>query len=306
MEKVSNKKVIAVVVTYNRKELLKECINSLLKQDYNNCDILVVDNASTDGTKDFIKKELENKKVHYVNTGSNLGGAGGFNFGIKKAYELKGEFIWLMDDDCMVHKDTLSNLLKAGDELNNEYGFLASKVLWKDGSICKMNIQKCSLTKKNDDWDSKLIKVIMSSFVSFFVRTKVVEELGLPISDFFIWADDVEYSRRISRKYPCYLVNDSVVTHKSKNNIGSNIAVDDESNFWRYKYSYRNEMYIFKREGFVGRVYYFLKRNYHKIKVRKNAVSLKKDRIDIINNSSKEGKRFNPKIEYINRDDSDE
>ena len=67
-----NKKVIAVIVTYNRKELLKECINALLQQDYNNCDILVVDNASTDGTKDFILEELQNNKVHYDLTNQNF------------------------------------------------------------------------------------------------------------------------------------------------------------------------------------------------------------------------------------------
>jgi len=66
------KKVIAVVVTYNRKELLKECINALLQQDYDNCDILVVDNASTDGTKEFIADELQNKSNEISDIIDNL------------------------------------------------------------------------------------------------------------------------------------------------------------------------------------------------------------------------------------------
>ena len=126
-----DKKVMAVVVTYNRKELLKESIKALLEQDYNNCHILIVDNASTDGTKEFIEEEIQNSKVNYVNTGANLGGAGGFNFGMKKAHELGCEFIWLMDDDCIVHKDSLTELINADKELNGNYGFLSSKVLWK-------------------------------------------------------------------------------------------------------------------------------------------------------------------------------
>ena len=163
--------------------------------------------------------------------------------------------MWIMDDDCMVHRDTLVKLLDADKELKGEYGFLASKVLWSDNSICKMNIQKNSLFKKNDDWDTQLVKVIMSTFVSFFIKSDTVKEFGLPIADFFIWSDDLEYSRRISRKLSCYLVNTSTVTHKSKNNIGSNIVVDDNSKLNRYRCAYRNEYYLFRRA--------------HKIKTRK-------------------------------------
>ena len=83
MKKVSNtKKVIAVIVTYNRKELLKESINALLKQNYKNLRILIIDNNSTDGTKEHISEELKNENVIYENTGENLGGAGGFNYGM--------------------------------------------------------------------------------------------------------------------------------------------------------------------------------------------------------------------------------
>ncbi len=105
------KKVIAVVVTYNRKELLKECIEALINQDYKNCEILIVDNASTDGTKEFIEKYIKDSKIIYKNTGSNLGGAGGFNYGIRKACELGCDFVWVMDDDWIVKKDTLTKLL---------------------------------------------------------------------------------------------------------------------------------------------------------------------------------------------------
>ena len=193
-------KIVAIVVTYNRKELLKECINALINQDYPKCDILVVDNASTDGTKEYIVEELKNGKVHYINTGSNLGGAGGFNYGMKEAYNMGYEYMWLMDDDCIVKDDSLKELLKMDQELDGNYGFLSSKVLWKDESICKMNIPKRSLFKKVEDWNINIQEIIMATFVSFFIKASVVKELGLPIKDFFIWADDIEYSRRISRK----------------------------------------------------------------------------------------------------------
>lgn len=302
MKEVSNNpKVIAVVVTYNRKELLKECINAILNQLYKNCDVLVVDNASTDGTKDFISQELKNKRVHYVNTGSNLGGAGGFNYGMKEAYKLGCDFMWLMDDDCIVHNDSLTELINADIEIKDKHGFLSSKVLWNDGSICKMNLQKNTLFKKNKDWSTPVVSVIMATFVSFFISSDIVKEFGLPIKDFFIWSDDLEYSRRISRKYPCYLVNSSVVTHKTRSNIGSNIVVDDESKLNRYRCAYRNEYYLFRREGLIGKVYYFFKIVLHKYRIYKsdNSTKDKKIKINLINESVKEGKKFYPEIEFL-------
>ena len=92
-------KIAAVVVTYNRKEYLLNNISHLLNQENNNLDIIIIDNASTDGTKDAIEEFIINNQVIYVNTGMNLGGAGGFNYGIKFAYELNYDYIWIMDDD---------------------------------------------------------------------------------------------------------------------------------------------------------------------------------------------------------------
>ena len=79
-------KIVALVVTYNRKQLLKENIEALLNQNNNEFDILIVDNASTDGTEELVKS-FENNRIIYENTGANLGGAGGFNYGVKMSIE---------------------------------------------------------------------------------------------------------------------------------------------------------------------------------------------------------------------------
>ena len=79
-------RVAAVVVTYNRKELLAQCIEALLGQQNAVCDILIVDNASTDGTGAYLAA-LNEPRVHSRSTGANLGGAGGFNFGMRWAVE---------------------------------------------------------------------------------------------------------------------------------------------------------------------------------------------------------------------------
>ena len=90
-------KVAAVVVTYNRIDLLKQCVEALLKQKYP-CDILLANNNSTDGTEEWAL-ELLNKfeNIKYHNTGANLGGAGGFNYGMRWAVKAGDEVVWVMN-----------------------------------------------------------------------------------------------------------------------------------------------------------------------------------------------------------------
>ena len=292
------KKVAAVVVTYNRKKLLEECINSLLNQTYGALEILVIDNASTDGTESLVK-DFIGPKLKYINTGDNLGGAVGFQFGIKKAAEMNYDYLWLMDDDSIPTPDALEKLIKAANHLG-EVGFLSSKVLWKDKTMCRMNIPKVSLNHKLKDFNGTPKPIIMGTFVSFLVPVNVVKAVGLPIKEFFIWADDLEYSRRISRKYPAYFVPDSVIIHKCKSNNGSNIVDDTPKRFNRYEYAYRNEVYVYRREGLGGWIHLILKTILHTVKVLFKSGSQKKKRLAIIWKSTLNGLKFNPQIEHLN------
>lgn len=295
----NEKKVIAVVVTYNRKELLKEAIEALLNQEYNNCDVLIVDNASTDGTREYIDELLKDTRVHYENTGANLGGAGGFNYGMKRACQMGCDFVWVMDDDCIVHKDSLTELLNADKQLNGNYGFLSSKVLWKDDSICKMNIPKKTFSTWLKEFDKPVQEIAMASFVSLFVKTDIIKEMGLPIKEFFIWTDDWEFTRRISRKYKSYFISKSIVTHKSKNNEGADISTVDGDRVERFKYLYRNDVVLYRGEGLKGWILLYIRLILHKLRILKSDKKDKKERIKIINNAIKEGKKFKPDIEFV-------
>lgn len=291
-------KVAAVVVTYNRKELLKECITSLLHQTYDSLDVIIVDNASTDGTHELVKSSFISSRVKYINTGTNLGGAGGFQFGVRKAAQMEYDYLWLMDDDSIPTANALEELLKAAKKLGN-FGFLSSKVLWKDQTMCRMNIPKVSLNQKLKNFNGNPKQIIMGTFVSFFVPVHVIKEVGLPIKEFFIWADDLEYSRRISRRYPSYFIPSSIIIHKCKSNNGSNIVNDTPQRFNRYKYAYRNEVYVYRREGMPGWVHLFLKTLLHTTKVLIKSPSQKRQRLSIIWGSTINGLKFNPSIEHL-------
>ena len=299
--------IAAVVVTYNRKDLLLECIGCLRTQDFSaapqapdtTLDILVIDNASTDGTTEALTPLIDEGAIRYWNTGANLGGAGGFNFGIRTAVEEGYDYVWVMDDDCMPHPDTLLGFLNADAKLDGAYGFLSSVCRWIDGSICTMNTQRHPLTTNITDFSPALQPATLASFVSLFVPARVIRELGLPIKDFFIWSDDWEFTRRVSRRYPCYVVGTSIVTHKSKSNGVGNIALDSEEKISRYKLAYRNDVVVYRREGARGWAYLLARGAYHTLLVLTKAQSKKGLRIKTILQGNLEGLRFHPAIEYV-------
>lgn len=292
--------VAAVVVTYNRRELLMENIQSLLHQQPEVPDILIIDNHSSDGTGAAVQAMMATKKkIHYYDTGTNLGGAGGFSYGIRKAVDEGYDYLWIMDDDCIPTPKALDELLKADQKLRSCYGFLSSKVLWKDGSLCRMNIQRHPLTKNITSFDDELLPATLASFVSLFVKRSTVEQVGLPIKEFFIWTDDWEYTRRISRMEKCYVVPQSVVVHKCKSNIGANISNDAPERLDRYRYLYRNDVYLYRREGFIGFVYEVVRLCTHVFRVLTKSSCQRCKRLRMILAGTLEGLRFHPQIEYV-------
>ncbi len=290
--------IAAVVVTFNRKELLLQCIDHLQAQTAPGLDILIIDNASTDGTAEALAVMAENGEIIYCNTGANLGGAGGFSFGVEKALSLGYAYIWLMDDDTMAHPDTLEKLLAADEELQGNYGFLSSVALWTDGTPCRMNVQKRNVFSHLDGEPKALEPIGVATFVSMFTKASVVREVGLPIKEFFIWTDDVEYTDRISGKYPCYLVRDSVVTHAMASNIGVNLASENSGRLERYRFCYRNEVYVYRRHGFKGFCYLVAKNGYHALSILLKSKGNRLKKLRVMLGGVKEGLSFKPAIRY--------
>ena len=292
------KNVCAVVVTYNRKEMLKTCIQKLKEQEGADCDILVVDNASTDGTKEYIAPLVDGERVRYQRTVSNIGGAGGFRVGMEIAVLHGYDYLWIMDDDTYVYKDSLRTLLDADEKLKGDYGFLSSIADWKDGTPCNMNRQRVSISKPISDYVADLVEIKMATFVSFFIKSSIMRKVGLPIKEFFIWADDLEFSRRISKRYTCYAVNTSHVLHNMASNHKVGIEAESRDRLWRYKLLYRNEVYIYRHEGIKGMVYMLARVILHCMRVIFSG-NEKIEKLKVILNSFMKGLSFNPKVEYV-------
>ena len=292
------KDIAAVVVTYNRKKLLQENIKCLIGQKNENLDIVVIDNNSTDGTEISLKDWIDDGAIIYINTGINLGGAGGFQKGIRYAVERNYKYIWVMDDDCMPRQNTLQQFIEYDERLKGDYGFLTSQVLWKDESICVMNIQKSSKWRRISDFD-KMQKVQYASFVSLFLRVEVVKELGLPYKDFFIWGDDWEFTRRISKKYDCYYLPQCIVVHKCATNVGADIISCEKERIERFRYMYRNDVVLYRQDGLEGYFYLFIRTLLHTIRIISQTKDGKWKKIKIMYGSLLSGLSFRPDIEYV-------
>lgn len=290
-------KVAAIVVTYNRLELLRENIDVLLSLENQLNNIVIINNNSNDGTKEYLNS-LNNSLFIIKNLKINLGGAGGFNHGIKVAFdETDADFFWIMDDDTIPQNNTLINLMHANDKLNGNYGYLCSHVVMSDGT-------DGNIPQLVGDWttqvDKGLIKVKSATFVSLFTKRSIVNELGLPISDFFIWGDDTEYTTRISKKYNSYFVIDSKVIHKAKSVRNVDITNDSSDRLPRYFYRYRNNIYITKKyENNKRLLFLMIKHMYLAMKVLFIARNNKFKRSKLIFKGVFAGMKFNPDIENI-------
>lgn len=245
------KKINAVVVTYNRKNLLLECIEAILNQSYKINRLILIDNNSTDGTEEFLKEKniLSNKNVLYVKLNKNIGGAGGFYEGIKKAIEIGSDFVWIMDDDTIPVKDSLEKLINAIKIVNNEFSFFASTVYGANGEFMNVpNINTDNSENGYPNWyeflENGIVKIKEATFVSLLINSNAIKKVGLPVKDYFIWGDDTEYTLRLNKYYgPAYFIGNSKVIHKR--NISKNLSIYEEVNPNRinfYYYMIRNNL----------------------------------------------------------------
>jgi rhamnopyranosyl-N-acetylglucosaminyl-diphospho-decaprenol beta-1,3/1,4-galactofuranosyltransferase len=238
--------VCAVVVTYNRRDLLEECLTALQGQSRPLDGILVVDNASTDGTDRLLTEKFPS--VTTLRLASNLGGAGGFTEGVKRAYADGFDWLWLMDDDTIPTESALEELLAVDrrDGLRPP-SILASKVLDAEGNVHPFNRpwpRTGAFAELVDAAASGLLLIRYASFVSLMIRRDAVQRHGLPHAEYFIWNDDVEYTARVLRDEPGYLVPASVVHHKNVVGIAGAATATD-----RYYYEVRNKLFLLRSQA---------------------------------------------------------
>lgn len=197
--------VAAIVVTHNRRELLGMSLAGIEAQTRPPELVIIVDNASTDGTREFLTNRAWVLPHRIERMTSNTGGAGGFAHGIDLAAS-QGYAAWILDDDAVpgpraleVLLDDVSALAAAG----LVPAFICSAVEWVDGSANRGNVPR-PLGQWNDAairTGRPVVQVSAASFVSTLVPAEHARAVGLPFAGYHKWFDDVEYTTRLYRRF---------------------------------------------------------------------------------------------------------
>ncbi|MCL7406845.1 glycosyltransferase family 2 protein [Paradonghicola geojensis] len=233
-------KLAAVIVTHNRADKLAKVLQALRSQTRVPDAIYVINNASTDYTGEVAVG------VEYLRLPENIGGAGGFNLGMKRAYADGADLVWVSDDDAYPEPMAIAQLEQALDRFETDTGrqapFACSWVKWTDGGHCEMNTPAPVW-----DWprfyssDAPVFLVSACSFVSCLIPRWAIEAHGFPIAEYFIWYDDAEYTQRLGQSHPGLFVPDSVVVHDLPVNQGVNYGLITGQSLWKFRYGARNE-----------------------------------------------------------------
>lgn len=237
--------IIAVVVTYNRKELLKRNI-ACLRLNTPVSSIVVVNNGSTDGTGAWLDEQEDLTVIHQ----ENVGGSGGFYRGIQYAYQAGADWIWCMDDDVFPRPDCMEHLLPYTYE--PRVGILAPRRLM-EGQIFTNDFQKVNLSNPFASmYQQKLKKQVVNgpvdicgtAFEGLCISRKAVAEIGLPNKELFIFCDDTDYCLRAVLAGFRILYIPSALMDKEK--FFSNDSWEERSRKkkWKRFYQVRNSTYL--------------------------------------------------------------
>ena len=247
-------KVAAVVVTYNRKELLIRVIDALQHQSYPLMRIYIIDNASTDGTGLFLHQNIKNNaKLVYIKLSQNSGGAGGFHTGMKVAMT-EHDWIWLMDDDAIPALDGLARLVTHCE--TKDIVAVAGCVQNVNGNIQTYHrgyLRPFSFfpffRSLPVEHYKNCIPIDVSSFVGVMIKSGIAAKIGLPRKDFFIHYDDLEFSIRLRQEGTILLIPASKITHldvtKTKKLFARRASARiSDQNHWLYYFGHRNLVYL--------------------------------------------------------------
>jgi len=258
--------IVTVVVTFNRKEDLVINIQHQLMQTQLIDKIIVVDNASTDGTYKYLQELgfLSDGIIDYVLLEENLGGAGGFEAGVRHAYKIGADYIVMMDDDgYMLHENTLNELVKY---IPQQEDFMLNSLVTCSEGLMTFGLGYGSEIKNTVDMarDGYVMNKI-NPFNGTFISRKLVDKIGFPKGEFFIYGDERDYQERAidSGAFVATVVS-SMYYHPARKCSEKKFFLGKEFennhfDHWRVYYRVRNEVFSIKTKSVVG-AYKFLAR----------------------------------------------
>lgn len=231
-------KIGVVIVTFNNAEMLGAVIKALLAQTRRYDELIIIDNGSMDHTHDMVR---EFPDIRYVRLSENTGSAGGFHEGIRLAVE-NNDFVMTLDDDIVLEPNALGIMEKYLVELSkgNRLGAI-----------------RCWFVGQNPVKDVRRIEDF--AWRGTFINRQAVIDIGLPKKEYFLYAEDVEYSYRISKKgWDMFIVPEYLLIDKrKKEKLAMTVFGRDRSLYkdkFRYYYAIRNQIDMYCRYKMWGKL----------------------------------------------------
>lgn len=199
MDETGSNLVSVVVLNWNGSQVVERCLHSLHEQTYHPLEVIVVDNASTDGSEDLVKKKFPWVKL--IVNDKNLGFGGGNNVGIRASH---GQYILILNNDARLDPDCIKELKKSLEK-DKQYGACASKILlddngtlldaagitiYKDGLSIGRGRLECA-----DQYHAEE-EVFFASGCACLFRKEMLDDIGLFDEEFFAYADDTDMGWR--------------------------------------------------------------------------------------------------------------
>jgi GT2 family glycosyltransferase len=269
--------VSVIIVNFNGKRFLQDCLSSILDQAYSPFEVILVDNASQDGSVEFIRENFPSVNVFIQK--ENLGFAGGSNAGIREA---RGEFILTLNNDTIVHPDFIGEIVKPMMQ-DPSVGMCASKMVFPDGRI---NSTAICISRSGAAWDrgggepdhgqyDVAEEIFGPCAGAALYRRSMLDEIGLFDEDFFLFMEDVDLAFRARLSgWKCWYVPTARVVHFHGGTAGirSDISVyyGNRNLGWYVVKNYPARTLILSSPWIISRncadiPYYFIMRKSHAI-----------------------------------------
>ena len=221
---MSSPKISVIIVNYNGKKLLENCLESLFKTDYNNFEVILVDNNSTDGSMEFVTKNYPN--VIVIKLDSNKGFAEPNNIGAKIA---KGEYLLFLNNDTVTTTNFISEMVKVLEK-DEKIAICQSLLLKPDGNIDSSGdfIDKMGIVYNSKTKTDEIKEISSARGASMLIRKKIFDKLGGFDEKFFFSFEDVDLGwRSWILGYKVVIVPNSIVYHsagKTSSNFKPEVA----------------------------------------------------------------------------------